>query len=121
VRARISRQPAALINPYGTDLVRQGFLYLLYTQNGTQIEADNSFNSSVQVVRQPYGCNKFWARISKCIVQHLRKRQSVQYGCVCTNFEVAVGVFLPVNSSTEFEEEISKLLVLILLICNFQN
>jgi hypothetical protein len=87
-----------------------------------QIEANNSIKLSIQVVRPPYDCCYFWARFSRQIVQQLILGQSVRYGCLCTDFEVADVGFLLVNFKHENRrEEISKLLVLFLLICNFRN
>jgi hypothetical protein len=55
--ARISRQSAGDINPYGTDLVRLGFLYLFWTHNSTNFEANNNIYWSVQTIRPPYSSN----------------------------------------------------------------
>jgi hypothetical protein len=75
VRARISRQPAELINPYGTDLVRLGFFVLVlhtkqhvfqgrkgafkgpYSPYGRRTVAVKSGHDfpEIRTVRSPYG------------------------------------------------------------------
>jgi hypothetical protein len=87
--ARISRQPTVRINPYGTDLVQPQFIVSVLATTAARFFKEKAHllvcTDRTTVVQQ----QQFLGTIFRQSVQ------SVRYGCLCIDFEVAVlGFFL---------------------------
>jgi hypothetical protein len=106
--ARISRQPAGEINPYGTDLEQRHLSFLVQAVQQHEYQEKGAFIDPYRSVRLSYSSSKFLGTFSKESVQHLLLGQAVRYDCLCTEIEIA-----DLFSSSKFQarksrEEISK-------------